>query len=41
MRSLENLAKAAVEGLPLDEALSAARHKSAELEHTCRDIGRS
>jgi hypothetical protein len=39
--SLENLAKAAVEGLPLDEALSAARHKSAELEHTCRDIGRS
>ncbi|MGI3168956.1 YkgJ family cysteine cluster protein [Pseudooceanicola sp. C21-150M6] len=39
--SLEKLASAAVEGLPEEAALAAARHKTAELEKTCRDIGRS
>lgn len=39
--SLEEMARASVSGLPLDEALKSARHPTAELEHTCRDIGRS
>lgn len=39
--NMQQIASAAVDGVTLDKAMKQARHKSAELEDTCADIGNS